>query len=257
MYSSVFPKKITLIGMIHLLPMPGYPNHSGMESVIRKALQDLRTLEEAGFDGALVENDNDQPHRIGVTEEVSEAFRLTMVELLSQAKIPVGMEIIYDAEKTIKVAHEVGAPFIRLDVFVDTVETKWGIISANAEELVKLKHSLKANDLLIFSDIQVKHAKMLQVKPLEKSAKDAIKYGSDALIVTGDWTGQPPTEKDCMDTKRVSKNTPVLIGSGFSAENAIKLLSLVDGAIVGTSIKTDGNVDLKKAKKLVSVVSSI
>lgn len=243
--------------MIHLPSMPGYTTHISMDHVIESALTDLVTLQEAGFSGALVENDNDQPHTIGVTDKISSAFQMVMEEIIKKAKIPVGMEIIYDMEKTLRVAHAVKSPFIRLDVFVDSVETKWGIIKARSKELMEFKASLGANDLVVIADIQVKHAKMLENKLLEQSAKDAVDAGADALIVTGDWTGQPPTIADCKAVKEGASNTPVLIGSGFEADNARELLSIVDGAIVGTSIKTGQAVDPVKAKRLVTFVSSL
>lgn len=243
--------------MIHLAAMPGYAAHISMDFVIESALSDLLTLQNAGFSGALVENDNDQPHTIGVSDENSNAFKQVMEQLLKNSKIPVGMEIIYDMEKTLRIAHSVKSPFIRLDVFVDSVKTKWGVINAQAEELMKLKHSLGAIDLVVIADIQVKHAKMLEKKSLEESSEDAVKAGADALIVTGDWTGQPPSISDCRSSKVGAGEVPVLIGSGFDEQNATDLLKLVDGAIVGTSIKTGQAVDPVKAQRLVRLVSSL
>src|SRR5262245_18889895 len=69
-FQQVFPRPKPLIGMIHLAPLPGYPDHPGMPVLVRKALTDLATLESAGFDGVLVENDNDRPHQIGVSASV-------------------------------------------------------------------------------------------------------------------------------------------------------------------------------------------
>lgn len=77
-FSRVFSRPLPLIGMIHLAALPGYPPHPGMPELIRRALLDLTTLEAAGFDGVLVENDNDQPHQIGVSPKISDAFAETM-----------------------------------------------------------------------------------------------------------------------------------------------------------------------------------
>lgn len=243
--------------MIHLAAMPGYPSHPGMDIVKKNALQDLQTLQDAGFNAVLVENDNDQPHTVEVSDAVSEAFADVMKTLIDHASIPVGMEIIYDTAKTMRVAHDVGAAFVRFDVFVDTVETKWGIVHAQARKLMALKNSLGARELVVLTDIQVKHAKMLEEKPLSQSAKEAIGEGADGVIVTSDWTGKPPTIADCKEAKFVAGATSVLVGSGFTTENASELLSIVDGAIVGTSIKKDGFVNLEKAKELVTVVERL
>lgn len=243
-----------LIGMIHLPPLPGYPNHPGMDMVIQKALTDLKTLEDAGYSGALVENDNDQPHFIGVPEYIAESFAIVMHKILAISSIPVGMEIIYDMKKTIMIASEVGAPFVRLDVYVDTVKTKYGIVQKCADEIQQLLHDLDNNKLQLITDIQVKHAEMVEKKSLTKSATEAIYYKSDGLIVTGSWTGIAPNKQDLIQVKKIAANSPVFIGSGFTPENAHILWSLIDGAIVGTSIKTHEYIDFEKAKQLIKLI---
>lgn len=257
MINKLFKNNKPLIGMIHLPPLPGYKKHPGMNAVVNQALTDLKTLENAGYDGVLVENDNDQPHQITVSPGIEEAFHKIMIILLKQTNIPIGMEIIYDMPKTIKVASNVGAHFVRLDVFVDNVETKWGKIPAQAQELINLKKEIGADSLLLFTDIQVKHAKLLDHKSLEQSAVEAIKYGADALIVTGNWTGYPPSINNCKKIKKVAKAIPVLIGSGLDEKNVKELFKYADGAIVGTSIKTEDYVNIVKATNLINVVKKI
>lgn len=243
--------------MIHLPPMPGYPQHPGLGKVIRKALIDLKSLEDAGFDGVLVENDSDQPHQIVVSQGVRVAFSKIMTVLLNNSSIPVGMEIVYDMRATVEIAHKVGAQFVRLDVFVDSIETEWGKIFAQAHELMNLKKKIGADSLLIFADIQVKHARMLEEKSLRQSASQAIKHGADALIVTGNWTGLPPKTQDSMLAKGAANGVPVLIGSGLDSKNIKKLFQYADGGIVGTSIKAGEYVDFKKAKNLKTIASRL
>ena len=63
-FSDYFSKPKPIIGMIHLPPLPGYPESKGIDHVIEHALADLRTLTEGGADGVLVENEYDRPHRV-------------------------------------------------------------------------------------------------------------------------------------------------------------------------------------------------
>ncbi|MEK7714074.1 MAG: BtpA/SgcQ family protein, partial [candidate division NC10 bacterium] len=52
----------TLIGMVHLAPLPGSPRWEGaMARVIEAALADARALVEGGVDALLVENYGDAP----------------------------------------------------------------------------------------------------------------------------------------------------------------------------------------------------
>ena len=47
-----------LIGVVHLLPLPGSPDYSGggVEAIYTGALADARAYADAGFDGLIVEN---------------------------------------------------------------------------------------------------------------------------------------------------------------------------------------------------------
>lgn len=257
-FLKLFNQKKPLIGMIHLPPLVSYPKHPGMDQVIGKALKDLQVLEKAGFDGVLVENDNDQPHQINVSNSIKESFADVMRVIKEKSKIKVGMEIIYDMVATLEVGKKVSVDFIRLDVFVDDIETKWGKIYGEAKKIIEIKKRIKAEDLVIFSDIQVKHAKMLGKRKLAISAKEAVANNSDGVIVTGDWTGEEPLLSDLVEAKdAVYKKIPVIIGSGFSKENAKKLLLIADAAIVGTSIKTGDYIDIDKASQLMGVVRKI
>jgi predicted TIM-barrel enzyme len=48
----------------------------------------------------------------------------------------------------------------------------------------------------------------------------------------------------------------LLVGSGVTAETVVELFSLADGAIVGTSVKRDGDVrnpvDVERVRRLVA-----
>lgn len=235
------------IGMIHLPALPGYQAHPGIDAVLKKAKKDLSALTQAGFDGALVENDNDQPHHIHVTKQVEQAFIVIMKELCSCSRIPVGMEIIYDMEKTIEVATRIGVPFVRLDVFADSVVTKWGTVPS---PLLRINSYLSGDHPYILADVQVKHAKLVeQHKKLSASIADTIKGGADGIIITGTWTGIAPDLRDLQIAKTIVKRfkIPVFIGSGATKENISCFTPYIDGVIVGTSIKTGASIDDKKA----------
>ena len=52
-----------LIGVVHLLPLPGSPDHSGngVERIYDRALADAQAYQDAGLDGLIVENHGDPP----------------------------------------------------------------------------------------------------------------------------------------------------------------------------------------------------
>jgi membrane complex biogenesis BtpA family protein len=135
------------------------------------------------------------------------------------------------------IAKNIGAQFIRVPVFVDSVKTDYGDIFANPEAVLEYRKEINAENVAIFSDIHVKHAELLDKKTIEESAVQAMKKGSDALIVTGKWTGDAPDLKDLVAVRKAAKDFPILVGSGVDENNIKKLFEFANGAIVGTSLK--------------------
>ena len=59
----------TLVGMIHLLPLPGSARWAGsMQAVVEAAVADARALVDNGMDALLVENHGDVPFTTGRVE---------------------------------------------------------------------------------------------------------------------------------------------------------------------------------------------
>src|SRR3989344_3304662 len=114
-----------LIGMIHLPPLLSIRGFLGMKKTIAKALADLSALEKAGFDGALIENDDDKPHTEFANEAQVASFSIIANEVCRVAKIPIGVQMMLnDWRASFAIAKAVGAKFTRLDVFVDHVNCK-------------------------------------------------------------------------------------------------------------------------------------
>lgn len=236
--------------MIHLPPLLSIRGFSGMKNAIVKALADLSALEKAGFDGALIENDNDKPHTEFANEAQIASFSVIANEVCKNAKIPIGVQMMLnDWRASFTIAKAVGAKFTRLDVFVDHVNCKWGEIKPAPTKIIAYKNKI-CPELLLLTDIQVKHKTMIKPRPLAVSAKLAIQHGSDGLIITGQATGmETPIEKIKEVRKKIPK-FPIFVGAGVNEKNILEQFSVANGAIVGTSIKKDNKVDLKKAIRL-------
>ena len=237
-FSSLFPGVKPIIGMIALPPLPGYPAFTPMDALIAAALGDLAALEAGGVDAVLVENDFDQPHTlVGGAEIVAAMTRVTR-EVVSRARVPVGVEVLLnDWRASLAVAHTTGARFIRLDFFVDRVQSKLGVIEPEPDAIMAYRQKLGAESVMIFADLQVKYSTMVDgPKPLGQSAREAAAAGADAVIVTSTETGLGPSEADLLAAREGP--LPILIGSGLDPMNAGRLFPLSDGAIVGTSLRS-------------------
>jgi predicted TIM-barrel enzyme len=117
--------------------------------------------------------------------------------------------------------------------------------------LLAYRRSIGADDIMILADIQVKYATMLVDRSLAQSAALAAEKGADAIVVSGDATGEPPDIAAVRDAKKGAGATPVILGSGLDIDNAAEQLAVADGAIVGTSLKSDDYIAADKVAALV------
>ncbi len=237
-FSALFPKPKPLIGMIALLPSPGYPAFTTIDALVDAALADLEALQLGGVDAVLVENDFDQPHTLVAGAEVVSAMTRVTREVVDRSRVPVGIEVLLnDWRASLAIAAATGARFIRLDFFVDRVRSKLGVIEPEPAAVIAYRQKIHANDVLIFTDLQVKYSTPADgPKPIEQSAREAARAGADAVIVTGSETGIGPSVEDLQAAR--SGAVPVLIGSGLSPGNAAVLVPQADGFIVGTSLRS-------------------
>ena len=260
-----------IIGVVHLSPLIGYPQHRGYQQVLQKALQDLRALDEGGLDGIIVENNYDLPHTIKVGAHTVSMMTLLAKEIVNNTTLPVGICVLWnDYQAALAIAKSVSAKFVRVPVFVDSVLTDFGEIAADAKAVLAYRLSIGAEDIAIFTDIQVKHARMLNPRAIGISALEAIQDGSDAIIVTGRWTADAPGLDKLQAVRKAIGRFPLLAGSGVDANNIRSILDIADGAIVSTSLKSginrpnernikpaDEQIDLQKVRQLMMTVKGI
>jgi len=237
--SKIFKKeKNIIIGAIHFPPLLGYEEFPGFEVALENALSDLKAFEDGGVDAVIVENNYDYPHKINLDPSGVAAVTYLTSKIKEVSNVPVGISVLWNDYKTaLSIAKTLDLKFIRIPAFVDKVETSYGIVEPVADEASSFRELIKAGDVALFTDIHVKHAKLLSEYSLEESARLAMEKGSDGLIVTGKWTGDAPNTDELRDLKDKVRDFPVLIGSGVNSENIQELFQFADAAIVSTSLK--------------------
>lgn len=239
-----------IIGMVHLKALPATAGFSGdMGPVYEQALADARRLLDGGVGALLVENDGDQPYESKLSTPQVAALAAVASRLRGTFDVPLGISAAFnDYEAALSIAKAVGAGFVRIPVFVDTVVAFCGVIGPAAPMAVKLRSRLQAGEVQILADVQVKYTKMLlPAITIEESAKMAQSCGADAIIVTGVSSGDVPPI-DAVKRVKQAVAAPVLIGSGIARENVQEQLAIADGAIVGTTFKRDGRIDEEKVR---------
>jgi hypothetical protein len=227
-----------VIGAVHFPPLLGYPDFPGIKITKGNALHDLRSFERGGVDGVIFENNYDQPHVTEVGPGTIASMAYLGIEIKNSARTPVGISTLWnDFRTSLTLAKLLGLFFVRIPVFVDTVRAPSGMIRGNPKEIIAYRKRLRAENVALFTDIHVKHAKLLSRFSLVQSARLAIKSGSDALILTGKWTGDAPDLTLLRRVREAVGNFPIIIGSGASEENVRELLCYANGVIVSTSLK--------------------
>jgi membrane complex biogenesis BtpA family protein len=246
--SETFWQRKPLVGMVHLPPLPGSPLYQGepMERLLERAAADAAALASGGADAIMVENFFDVPF---AKERVPPHTLVAMTRAVQMVRetvaLPLGVNVLRnDSCAALAIAHLCGAQFIRVNVYVGAAITDQGILEGSARQVVLYRKELGAQ-VAIWADVFVKHAAPLGTGTLEDAARDAALRGlADALILSGAATGAPASPQDIQRVRSVLPEARLLIGSGLTAENARELLREADGAIVGTSLKQEGNVAL-------------
>ena len=236
----------TLIGMVHLAPLPGSPRWEGaMARVIEAALADARALVEGGVDALLVENYGDAPFTAGRIEPATVAAMAVVAAEIGRAfpRARLGVNVLKnDARAALAVAAAAGGRFIRVNVHAGAVVADQGLVQTDAYHTLRDRRLLGA-EVAIFADVGGKHAMPLVPVEIEQMARDLVHRGlADALVVSGRATGEATPIAEVRRVRGAVSDVPLLVGSGVTPETVAELLSVADGVIVGTSIKRDGDV---------------
>jgi uncharacterized protein len=234
-----------IIGSLHFKPLLGYKGFTSIPDVLNTALKDLRAFEQGGVNSIIVENNYDIPHKTNVDPETIAIMTYLTKKIIDNTKLPIGISVLWnDYKAALSIAKVCGAKFIRIPVFVDSVKNKYNeTILANPKDVIEYRKKIKAEDILIFTDIQVKHATILNERPISESVKDAIENKSDAIIITGKWTGDAPPIDQLKQARDSARDFPILVGSGANEENITNILQYANGVIVSTSLKEGSTIE--------------
>lgn len=245
-----------LIGMIHLDKIR-WIDENRINEVVIKAKKDLKTLENVGFKYVCIVNENDIPYNITISNQEKNVFLYIAKKLKKIAKIHIWICVLYnDRKATLEIAKEIDATFIRIDTFVDLVESDAWIISPEAKNIMTYKKKLWLNKLIILTDIHPKYKKMLEKKTLLKSAYEAQEKWSNGIIITGNKSWEIITFKKLKDLREWI-DIKIYLWSWVSEENIEKYWKYIDGAFIGTSLKKDNSIDINKAKSFITYCNKL
>jgi len=244
--ADLFGRTGALIGVVHLLPLPGAPRHAGggMTAILERARRDAEAYLTGGLDGLIIENHGDgpfaKPDAIGPETAACMAVVTDLVR--REFGCPLGINVLANAAlPALATAVAGGAQFIRVNQWANAYVANEGIIEGAAAMAMRYRRMLDAGHVRIFADAHVKHGAHAIVgdRPVEELVRDLAFFDADAVIATGQRTGNA-ANLDYIRTIAEATHLPTLVGSGVTAGNLAAILELVDGVIVASSLKRDG-----------------
>lgn len=234
------------IGMLHLPPLPGSPDHTeSLNGIESHVLRDLACLVDAGFDAVMIENFGDVPFFPGRVPEITVASMTRIAAAVRREWTgPLGINVLRnDGLSALAIALAVNANFIRVNVLTSARLTDQGIVSGIAADLCRARTHWRAGNIGIWADVNVKHSAAIATQSLEDETADLIaRGGADVVIVSGRATGDETPLNELATVRSVAGQTPVVVGSGVSTENLDNQIKHCSGVIVGTSLKAGSQI---------------
>jgi membrane complex biogenesis BtpA family protein len=243
-FRRVFGTQKPVIGMVHFGALPGSPLFDpdrGLAGIIDGISNDLHALQRAGFDAVMFGNENDRPYQFAVDTASTAAMAHAIGVLRSQIEVPFGVDVLWDPMSSVALAAATGAGFVR-EIFTGSYASDMGPWTPDAGKAMRYRDRLHRQDLAMLFNVSAEFAWSLDQRSLADRARSAV-FSSlpDAILVSGQITGEAAALSDLDAVKKALPTTPVLANTGVKHATVADVLRVADGCIVGSSLKVDGN----------------
>ncbi len=233
-----------VIGMVHLGALPGTPLYdvkSGLGGIVEAARADLLALQAAGFDAVMFGNENDRPYEFDVDRASTATMAFVIGRLRSEITVPFGVNVLWDPISTVALAAATGAAFVR-EIFTGTYASDMGPWTPDAGAAMRYRNRLGCGDVAMLYNVSAEFADSLDRRSLADRARSAV-FSSipDAVLVSGQITGEAAAMSDLEAVKKVLPDTPVLANTGVKHETVADILAIADGCVVGSALKIGGD----------------
>ena len=260
-FKSVFGSIKPVIAMVHFRALPGtplYDSKAGIDGIVAGVRQDLHALQDAGVDAVMFGNENDRPYEFNVDTASTASMAYAIGAVKSEIKVPFGVNVLWDPMSSMALAAATGAKFVR-EIMTGTYASDMGSWSPNAGAALRYRDRLSRSDVAVLFNISAEFAYSLDQRSLADRARSAV-FSSipDAILVSGQITGEAAAMGDLELVKKALPTTPVLANTGVKHATVTDVLKVADGVIVGSSLKYDGDtwksVDPDRAMEFMNIV---
>lgn len=264
MFKETFGSHNPIVAMIHLPPLPGTPLYDakgGMQKIIESAAKDIEALQGGGVDAMMFGNEGDRPYVLKASPVTLAAFACVVGELRRMIKVPFGVNYLWDPVASVALGVASGASFVR-EIFTGVYDSDMGLWVPDSAGALKLRADAHRNDMKLMFNINAEFASPVGTRTIAQRAKSAVFASlADVVLVSGPMTGEAVELSNLKEAKQAVPNTPVFANTGVNIDNVEEILSIGDGAIVGTHLKVDGNtwnaVDGTRVKRFMQKVDKL
>ncbi|MBC7333138.1 MAG: BtpA/SgcQ family protein [Actinobacteria bacterium] len=240
---ELFGVRKPIVGMAHFLPLPGsylYDDARGVKGIVEALINDVEALQEGGVDGIMFCNENDRPYSFKAGPGTIATMAYVIGCIKSHIKVPFGVDVLWDPIASLSLAKATGALFIR-EIFTNVYAGDMGLWLTNCNEAFVHRKLLGAEEIKLFFNINAEFSQPLAERAPSLVARSVIMSSlPDALLISGPTTGSVAEMSLFEEIKQASGKVPVLANTGVTADTVDEVLSIVDGAIIGTYFKVDG-----------------
>jgi len=238
-FNNLNGKKL-IIGLIHLLPMPGTPNYKdgNMEKMLKKAVQDARTLKANGADGCLIQPGNSIYPCTDDTDYIRVACLAAAISLVRAEVGPDfligGMLMVNCTTPSLAACKAAGADFTRVAALARNTESPWGTVIAQPLKVADYRNKIEANNIAMIAEVSSYHHKHSEFDPaaIRQQVRSSLSLGANAVeIMDPDFEHN---ERLVKLIKEMNPDIPVVLGGGTNVENCKDRLRYADVALVGT-----------------------
>lgn len=259
--TDLFHTAKPIIAMCHFKALPGDPGYDpqrGLEWIVESAQADLRALQAGGVDAILFSNEASLPYLTKVEPITVACMARIIAELRPDIRVPYGVNVLWDPAASIDVAVATGGQFVR-EIFSGVYASDYGLWNTNCGEVIRHQHAVHGQQVKLFFNIVPESAVYLAERHIVDIARSTVFVSKpDALCVSGLTAGAEASLETLKQVKAAVPETVVFANTGVRLSNVEAMLSVADGAIVGTTFKREGyiwnEVDVQRVREFMAKV---
>ncbi|VFS49748.1 Putative sgc region protein SgcQ [Budvicia aquatica] len=165
-----------VIAMCHLRALPGDPGFDaakGMNWVIDRAYDDLTALQNGGVDAVMFSNEFSMPYLTKVKAETAVAMARIIGQLMTEIRVPYGVNVLWDPVASFDLAMAVDAKFIR-EIFTGAYASDFGVWNTNVGETIRHQHRIGAGKVKTLFNIVPEAAVYMGERDICSIAKSTV-----------------------------------------------------------------------------------